>query len=116
MKSIHFYSILSFLFILNCGNNSGYSTNMAKKSYQYLALGDSYTIGEKVLPQDNFPNQVAKMLTNDTVNFHLERIIATTGWTTDELEAGIIASNDDKPLLPLYDFVSLLIGVNNQNR
>lgn len=89
---------------------------MMAKKYTYLALGDSYTIGEMVQPQENFPNQLAKMMTNNTVNFMLERIIARTGWTTDELEAGIVASNTSKPLLSSYDFVSLLIGVNNQYR
>lgn len=79
-------------------------------------MGDSYTIGERVPAEENFPHQVATMLKNDSVDFHLERIIAGTGWTTDELEAGIIASNQMKPLLSFYDFVSLLIGVNNQYR
>ncbi len=85
-------------------------------TYHYLALGDSYTIGEKVDPKDNFPNQVTRMMNNDSVHLVLERIIATTGWTTDELEAGIVASQTGKPLLNSYDFVSLLIGVNNQYR
>ncbi|MBI5857457.1 MAG: SGNH/GDSL hydrolase family protein [Sphingobacteriales bacterium] len=82
----------------------------------YLALGDSYTIGEQVPAEENFPHQVTAMMKSDTIDFQLERIIATTGWTTDELEAGIIESNKTKPLLPAYDFVSLLIGVNNQYR
>ncbi len=87
-----------------------------EKKYTYLALGDSYTIGEMVLAENNFPNQAARMMRNDNPGFLLERIIAKTGWTTDELEAGIVASSNDKPLLPSYDFVSLLIGVNNQYR
>jgi lysophospholipase L1-like esterase len=86
-----------------------------KNKYHYLALGDSYTIGEQVLPAENFPNQVAAMLkrANSAVS---TRIIAVTGWTTDELENGIIEANDTDPLLPQYDLVSLLIGVNNQYR
>ncbi|MGQ0740279.1 MAG: SGNH/GDSL hydrolase family protein [Bacteroidota bacterium] len=87
----------------------------AVKKYQYLALGDSYTIGESVAMQDNFPNQAASMMKTDTSAFET-RIIARTGWTTDELEAGIIAVNNTRPLLAKYDFVSLLIGVNNQYR
>lgn len=86
------------------------------KKYYYLALGDSYTIGEKVQPQDNFPNQVYTLMKNDSVNFQPPRIIARTGWTTDELEGGIVAANNADPLRPTYDFVSLLIGVNNQYR
>lgn len=86
-----------------------------KKIYHYLALGDSYTIGEAVAPQDNFPNQVAAMLQSDTAIFD-NRIIARTGWTTDELESGIEAAQQEEPLRSSYDFVSLLIGVNNQYR
>lgn len=91
-------------------------TTTMEKRYTYLALGDSYTIGEMVQPQENFPNQVALMMANKSADLSLERIIARTGWTTDELEAGIVASNTNKPLPPSYDFVSLLIGVNNQYR
>lgn len=86
------------------------------KKYHYLALGDSYTIGEMVAPPDNFPGQVYAMMKNDTVDFQPARIIAKTGWTTDELETGIIAANNAEPLHSSYDFVSLLIGVNNQYR
>lgn len=86
------------------------------KKYYYLALGDSYTIGQSVPAEDNFPNQVAAMMINNAVSFPLPRIIAKTGWTTDELEAGIVAANTTDPLRSSYDFVSLVIGVNNQYR
>ena len=86
------------------------------KKYNYLALGDSYTIGESVPAAENFPNQVTKMMSNGSVVFNPSRIIAKTGWTTDELEAGINTAQGSDPLLPAYDFVSLLIGVNNQYR
>jgi lysophospholipase L1-like esterase len=86
------------------------------KKYYYLALGDSYTIGERVPLPDNFPNQVFPMMKNDTVDFQPPRIIARTGWTTDELEEGIVAANNTDPLRSTYDFVSLLIGVNDQYR
>ena len=89
---------------------------VAAKKYTYLSLGDSYTIGERVPPPDNFPSQVYALMKNDTVDFQPPRIIAKTGWTTDELEAGIVAANNTIPLLSSYDFVSLLIGVNNQFR
>ncbi len=85
------------------------------KKYQWLALGDSYTIGESVALQDNFPNQAAAMMRTDSSVFET-RIIARTGWTTDELETGIISANNAGPLLATYDFVTLLIGVNNQYR
>lgn len=90
-------------------------TTVQVKKYNYLALGDSYTIGEAVPFAENFPSQTALMIKTDTTEL-LPRIIARTGWTTDELEAGIAAANTASPLLSSYDFVSLLIGVNNQYR
>lgn len=87
------------------------------KKYHYLALGDSYTIGEMVPPNDNFPAQTAALLSTGTsIRVEPPRIIARTGWTTDELEAGIVAANTADPLRASYDFVTLLIGVNNQYR
>ncbi|HMU47495.1 MAG TPA: SGNH/GDSL hydrolase family protein [Chitinophagaceae bacterium] len=86
-----------------------------QKKYHYLAVGDSYTIGEKVKSSENFPSQVFAEL-KDKINIEAPRIIATTGWTTDELEAGIAESNKKDALLSNYDFVTLLIGVNNQYR
>ncbi|MEI7735577.1 MAG: GDSL-type esterase/lipase family protein [Ferruginibacter sp.] len=77
--------------------------------YSYLALGDSYTIGEQVLPQDNFPNQTVALLNGLLTS---PDIIATTGFTTDELNTAIDAAN----IAAQYDIVSLLIGVNNQYR
>jgi lysophospholipase L1-like esterase len=91
-------------------------TSAVIMTYYYLDLGDSYTIGEMVPLQENFPNQVAAMMNNDTTDFRIERIIAKTGWTTDGLETGIIGSDKEKALQSSYDFVSLLIGVNNQYR
>lgn len=115
-------TLFAILFLFTC--SSSCSKNEAEimprqivaKKYHYLALGDSYTIGEMVAPPDNFPGQVYAMMKNDTVDFQPARIIAKTGWTTDELETGIIAANNAEPLRSSYDFVSLLIGVNNQYR
>jgi len=78
----------------------------------YLALGDSYTIGEQVLLKDSFPYQLVQLLRKKSLPFTAPEIIAKTGWTTDELLAGI----DALELLPGYDLVTLLIGVNNQYR
>ena len=82
------------------------------KVYNYLALGDSYTIGEQVEAKENFPNQVVAMLKERGIGFNEPRIIAQTGWTTDELQAAIDSSKTEEP----YDLVTLLIGVNNQYR
>lgn len=87
-----------------------------KSAITYLAIGDSYTIGEQVPAKDNFPNQVYSLMKKDFSDFTEPRIIAKTGWTTDELEKGIIAADKTEPLQASYDFVSLLIGVNNQYR
>jgi lysophospholipase L1-like esterase len=82
------------------------------QTYSYLALGDSYTIGENVPIYDSFPYQTVQLLRKAGYSLYAPEIVAKTGWTTDELQAGI-ANNK---LLPQYDIVSLLIGVNNQYR
>jgi lysophospholipase L1-like esterase len=74
---------------------------------RYLALGDSYTIGESVPATERFPVQLAREL-----GLGDPEIIAKTGWTTDELNAAIDAAHPQGP----YDLVTLLIGVNNQYR
>ena len=86
--------------------------SMNQPSYSYLALGDSYTIGESVMLHESFPYQTAQMLRDKGKNFHAPEIIAKTGWTTDELQAAI----NKYKFQPKYDFVTLLIGVNNQYR
>lgn len=84
---------------------------MSKDGYVFLALGDSYTIGESVEIKERWPVQLAHRLRQDSIQVD-PVIVATTGWTTDELIAGIVKSDAKGP----YDFVSLLIGVNNQYR
>lgn len=74
---------------------------------RFLALGDSYTIGEGVAPSENWPHQLAAALHLDT-----PEILARTGWTTDELAAAM----DAHAFQPPYALVTLLIGVNNQYR
>ena len=81
-------------------------------SLRFLALGDSYTIGEGVAQAQRWPHQLAQRLRADGVDLADPQIIATTGWTTDELSAGMDAAT----LVPPYDFVTLSIGVNNQYR
>ena len=85
---------------------------MNREPYSILCLGDSYTIGECVLPEARFPSQVVTKLRNDNLLFSDPLIIATTGWTTDELDAAIESEN----IQQTFDFVTLLIGVNNQYR
>ena len=80
--------------------------------YSYLALGDSYTIGEQVPIHDNFPYQTVQLLRKQKIDVADPVIIATTGWTTDELAASIGEHN----ISETFSFVTLLIGVNNQYR
>jgi lysophospholipase L1-like esterase len=85
-----------------------------QKSLTYLALGDSYTIGEGVELSDRYPVQLVQEWNKMAkTQFASPLIIAKTGWTVDELEAGIQAS---PPAAEGYDLVTLLIGVNNQYR
>lgn len=88
------------------------SQDDGKKLFTYLALGDSYTVGEQVLLTDSFPYQAVQLLRKKNIKLAAPEIIAKTGWTTWEL---LHAANACK-LLNEYSFVSLLVGVNNQYR
>jgi lysophospholipase L1-like esterase len=81
-------------------------------SNPFLALGDSYTIGQSVPTSERWPVQLAAALRAEGVSVDDPQIIARTGWTTDELSAGIDAADPHGP----YRLVTLLIGVNNQFR
>lgn len=83
-----------------------------KSTYTYLALGDSYTIGESVEEVERWPMILADEVRKEVEVFSKPMIVARTGWTTDELSDGI----KEADLEEKYDFVSLLIGVNNQFR
>lgn len=80
--------------------------------HAYLALGDSYTIGEAVDANARWPEQLVARLRERGIAIDDPQIIATTGWTTDELATAM----DHAHLHPPYALVSLLIGVNNQYR
>lgn len=104
------FLIVSILLLQSCSTDS--AMVIQSKNYKYLALGDSYTIGQSVCETCRFPVQlkdsIGKYLnTNDTF---LVKIIATTGWTTTNLKSAIAAENPTNT----YDLVTLLIGVNNQ--
>lgn len=87
-------------------------TMNTSKQVSYLALGDSYTIGEAVEHDQRFPFQLVYSLRKRSINIADPIIIARTGWTTDELK---LAINDAKPE-NAFSLVTLLIGVNNQYR
>lgn len=105
------YLIISlFLFTFSC--NSTFREPKMTNGLTYLALGDSYTIGESVAESERWPVQLAKNLSNAGVAVSSPKIIARTGWTTDELKTKIVSEK----IIQTYDLVSLLIGVNNQYR
>ena len=79
-------------------------------SLRYLALGDSYTIGESVAPAERWPVQLAARLREAGLDVADPEIIARTGWRTDDLDAAVTRADPQAP----YALVSLLIGVNNQ--
>lgn len=124
---IGFKIILTFLFVtftINCDSENEtpkVTTNilpsvtttppLVSKTINYLALGDSYTIGQSVCKTCNYPEQLQRNLSNKypTTSFLL-KIIAKTGWTTSNLLSAIKTAN----LNANYDLVTLLIGVNNQ--
>ena len=110
--------ILLCFFTWSCTKKSSLSNiepiTMSKDTtFTYLALGDSYTIGESVKEAERFPNQLADSLAVGGTKISTVKIVARTGWTTDELNNGInaagLTSNN-------YSMVTLLIGVNNQYR
>jgi lysophospholipase L1-like esterase len=104
------FILLSLLFLISCGS-SATAPVLSPRSIRYLALGDSYTIGQSVAENERWPNQLAAALSGKGVQTEVT-IIARTGWTTDELWRGIQAD----PPQGTYDLVSLLIGVNDQYR
>jgi len=113
-------TFILMIFILGCkkGTTNGMNkidttkTEAPAGQLSYLALGDSYTIGEAVAQSQSFPYQLAESLNGQSLKVAVPRIIAKTGWTTGELQTSIKAA----AISAKYDIVSLLIGVNNQYR
>lgn len=104
-----FKSVLILLFISLINKEV-----MAQEKLLYLALGDSYTIGEAVDADERWSKLLSNNLNQRGIDIELDKVIAKTGWTTDEL---LMAMDGEESLEEVsYDLVSLLIGVNNQFR
>jgi lysophospholipase L1-like esterase len=103
--------ILSIMVLLGCEKNN-FNTMNDLEGITYLALGDSYTIGESVMLENNFPYQLADKLKKSGLDIGKPYIIAKTGWTTSELQTAVKAAG----LKQKFSMVTLLIGVNNQYR
>ncbi len=107
------FSVLASLLLFSCSvEHNVTQQNSTPKNYKYLALGDSYTIGQSVCQTCRFPAQlkdsIAKSL-NAKDSFEV-KIIAQTGWTSTNLKSAIVSESPSND----YDLVTLLIGVNNQ--
>ena len=102
--------LVIFALILSCNSTKQKADKIHSENFKYLALGDSYTIGESVCNNCNFPNQLSTELENKGIKNSNVNIIARTGWTTTQLISAISNSKLDSN----YDIVTLLIGVNNQ--
>jgi acyl-CoA thioesterase-1 len=112
MKILAVINIFSLLFVCSCGNNLPKSMNQTPvKKITYLALGDSYTIGESISEYDSYPVILTHELKKKNIAISDPRILATTGWTTGNLKNAILKPENN---LDQYDLVSLLIGVNNE--
>ncbi len=127
MKSLYFFVLFALISCVQVTDNEDVNSNQeiemeedststepsqTSEAITYLALGDSYTIGESVAEIERWPVQLVSQLKLGNINILKPTIVATTGWTTDELQVGISSTD----LKDSYDIVSLLIGVNNQYR
>ncbi|MGH7458955.1 MAG: SGNH/GDSL hydrolase family protein [Longimicrobiaceae bacterium] len=101
-----------WLLLALCGCSAGDAGLTSREPARFLALGDSYTIGEGVPEGRRWPVQLAERLRAAGVVIADPRIIAQTGWTVAELDAGMDAAG----LRERFDLVTLLIGVNDQYR
>ena len=114
MRFIFFYIPLLLLFA-NCDSKERETTISEPEpgtplTLRYLALGDSYTIGERVFVEERFPHQMTAKLQDDDFSINFPVYVAQTGWTTSDLLEGIEGANINAP----FDLVSICIGVNNQ--
>jgi lysophospholipase L1-like esterase len=110
--------LLTIWMLMSCSKASINNTNTPNPvivnnftdSVNYLALGDSYTIGTSIDEIDNYPNQTFQLLKGAKFTMNSVQIIARNGWTADDLKNGLASANKKS----VYQIVTILIGVNNQ--
>jgi lysophospholipase L1-like esterase len=101
---------IAFFFAITVSACTGRVGPGTAEGVRILALGDSYTIGEGVPAEEQWSVQLAGLLRDRGFVVDPPQVIATTGWTTSDLESAVNRSD----LSPPYDLVTLLIGVNDQ--
>ncbi|WP_417887343.1 SGNH/GDSL hydrolase family protein [Zunongwangia sp.] len=117
MKLFYSFLLLIAFAVISISCGSGRTVSQSNKEmdtnaeFSYLALGDSYTIGESVTYSQSWPVQLTENLRADGYRMAAPKIIANTGWTTADL---IAAVNSEINVQRDFDIVSILIGVNNQ--
>jgi acyl-CoA thioesterase-1 len=108
-----YFKLLNILFftvvLVGCGVHDTVPEKK-NKMFTYLALGDSYTIGESIAVHDRWPNQLTQALSEELNDIEPALIVAKTGWRTDEM----LKTAKDQVGSRKFDLVSLLIGVNNE--
>jgi len=111
MKNLYF--LLLAILMVSCNATMDTTSNETPDNpkYTYLALGDSYTIGESVRETERWPVQLTEQLRNRNYEMAAPMIIAKTGWTTSDLLRGM---DQNLEVQRDFDLVSILIGVNNQ--
>ena len=118
MQPCIIYVVAFFVLCISCTKSEGTDVNIIipnpaninSDSVNYLALGDSYTIGTSIDLVDGYPNQTFQLLKGAGLKMSSLQIIAKNGWTADDLKNGL-AGADEKAV---YQIVTILIGVNNQ--
>ncbi|WP_343910727.1 SGNH/GDSL hydrolase family protein [Aquimarina litoralis] len=108
--------LLLFVIVFSCSSDETLQMAVEEEEqpeeiqkFSFLALGDSYTIGQGVTESESWPFQLQNILTSEAQQIEEVRVIAQTGWTTCNLLSAIETQDPEN-----YDIVSLLIGVNNQ--
>jgi len=109
MRRIVFLIICGALFSCQTPADSEMLAKNDSTSISWLALGDSYTIGQGVNTSERFPTQTLELLKSRSIKTAQLTYVATTGWTSSDLDKSMSQQN-----LAYYDFVTVLIGVNDQ--